>query len=195
MTTEKKHRTMFAGHHLRPHRSDKNLTKRHLLGSLLATLIVVSLPPLVSAVRAQEASPSAGEEEMEPPEGATFAVLAELAPVALPPQAALAAVRLTLEPGAQIPPQHHEAVELAIVESRMVPIRVVEGPEVVIARAGSSMAATPEMTGPGQENTLGPGDVMIVPAGNVTEAQAGDQAVTMVFFEFHPLEGEAPPEA
>lgn len=105
MTTEKKHRTMFAGHHLRPHRSDKHLTKRHLLGSLLATLIVVSLPPLVSAVRAQEASPSAGEEEMEPPEGATFAVLAELAPVALPPQAALAAVRLTLEPGAQIPPQ------------------------------------------------------------------------------------------
>lgn len=103
--------------------------------------------------------------------------------------------RRSASPSSPAPKSRRSALELAIVESRMVPIRVVEGPEVVIARAGSSMAATPEMTGPGQENTLGPGDVMIVPAGNVTEAQAGDQAVTMVFFEFHPLEGEAPPEA
>jgi hypothetical protein len=36
---------------------------------LLATLIVVSLPLLVSTVRAQETSPPAGEEEMELPPG------------------------------------------------------------------------------------------------------------------------------
>ncbi len=186
---------MFAVHPLRPHQSGKSLTKCRLLGSLLATLIVVSLPLLVSTARAQEASPPAGEEEMELPPGAAFTVLAELAPVALPPQAALAAVRLTLEPGTHVPPQPHEGLEIVIVESGMVTIQVVEGPEVVIARAGASMAATPEMTGPGQENTLGPGDVMIVPAGNVTEARVGDQAVTIVVFEFRPLEAEGTPEA
>lgn len=175
--------------------SRKDFTKRQMLGSLLATLIVVSLPLLVSTVRAQETSPPAGEEEMELPPGVAFAVLAQLAPVALPPQAALIAARLTVEPGTQFPPHPHSGLEIVIVETGMATIRVVEGPEVVIARGGNSMAATPETVGPGQENTLGPGDIMIIPAGNVSDARVGDQTAKVVLFEFPPLEAEGTPEA
>ena len=151
----------------------------------LLSVIVLSLSLLGVAARAQEASPGAEEEGIELPPGVGLAILAQVAPYDLPDEpVALVAVRLTMEAGATIPPHPHPGGEFGVVEAGSVTVGTVEGPAVLVSRAGAAAGATPEAAGPGQELTANAGDAVIVPSGNVSDTRAGDEGATILIFEF-----------
>ncbi len=173
--------------------------RRTAFGFIVVALLLAASPmvaPGWRAVRAQEASPVVAEEMLELPPGVALAVLTQLAPVELPAApAALGVIRLTLEPGAEIPPHPHPGLEIVLIETGSVSVRVVEGPAILGVRAGAEAGAAPDTAGPGEELTAAAGDIGIVPAGNVSDARAGEEGATILVFEFAAEATAGTPEA
>ena len=119
--------------------------------------------------------------------------MAQIAPVTLPETAALNVFRLTLEPGAEIPVHPHPGMEIAIVEDGSGAIRTAEGPAAQLIH-GSVDGATPETYGPGEELLFTAGDIVIVPAGNMSDARS-DEGGSALVFEFAPQTTDATPAA
>jgi quercetin dioxygenase-like cupin family protein len=157
------------------------------------SFLVVAAVLLSRAVFAQEASPAAEEEMLELPPGVALAVVAQIAPVALPETAVLNVVRLTLEPGAEVPVHPHPGMEIAIVEEGSGAIRTAEGPAAQLIHGGVE-GATPESYGPGEELLFTAGDIVIVPAGNMSDARS-DEGGSALVLEFAPQMNDATPAA
>ena len=155
---------------------------RRLMLRSLALTIIVFLPLVAVPASAQEASPPAGEP-------------IEL-PVDLPEApAGLAVLRVALEPGELIPLHPHRELEITFVVAGSATLRIAEGPAVLGVRGAGEAGSTPESAGPDSELTVAAGDVVIVPPGNVFEARAGNDGVTVLIFGFVPLAGEGTPRA
>lgn len=161
----------------------------------LFTLAVILILPLgTRPVWAQEASPAAEEEMLELPPGVALAVLGQLTPMELPQApATLNVIRITFDPGTEFPPHPHPGLEIAIAEAGSGSIRTVEGPAAQLVRGGAGAEATPEA--PSEEVMFTAGDTVIIPAGNVSDARAGDEGFTALIFEFTTQAAEATPEA
>jgi len=157
-------------------------------------LLALAAALLSGAVIAQEASPAAEEDMLELPPGVALAVVAQIAPVALPETAVLYVFRLTLEPGAQIPVHPHPGMEIAIVEEGSGSIRTTDGPAAQLIRGGVE-GASPETYGPGEELLFTAGDIVVVPAGNMSDAHGGDEGGSALVFEFAPQTTDATPAA
>jgi quercetin dioxygenase-like cupin family protein len=158
--------------------------RRMALRSLaLATLL--ALPLLAIPARAQDATP--------PPTAADMIEL--LAPIELPDSAALTATRVTLQPGEMVPLHPHAAIEMTFIAAGSATLRIAEGPPVLGVRGAGEEGATPEAAGPGAELTVTAGDVVIVPPGNVFEARAGEEGVTVLIFGFAAQAGAGTPTA
>jgi len=160
---------------------------------LFALAIVLILPLGTLPAWAQEASPAAVEEALELPPGVAFALLTQFAPVELPDApVVLNVVRLTFEPGTEFPPHPHPGMEIAVAETGSGSIRTIEGPMAQLVPGGAGVAATPEA--PSEEVFFTAGDAVIVPAGNISDASAGDEGFTALVFEFTTQAAEATPE-
>jgi anti-sigma factor ChrR (cupin superfamily) len=168
---------------------------RQTLFRLCAAVGILLLPLGVLTATAQQSSPVAEEEAFELPPGVGLAVLAQLAAVELPETATLHVFRLTLEPGAEIPVHPHPGMEIGIVEEGSGAIHTVEGPPAQLIRADAAANASPEAYGAGEELKFAAGDVVVVPAGNMSDAWAGDQGATVLAFEFAVEETLTTPEA
>jgi mannose-6-phosphate isomerase-like protein (cupin superfamily) len=133
------------------------------------------LPRSGAIVRAQEASPAAGEMA---PEGVTFEPLGFAQGVTLPASADLLAARFTIDPGAVFPLDPEDpSGGLLLVQSGTITVKV--DTEVVVVRGAAMQQAmaTPEGSGDmagmmetfaaGEEMTLSAGDSAYIP-GNVT---------------------------
>ncbi len=149
----------------------------------LTVMVLVFLPLIAGPARAQETGPPAAEATIE-------------LPVDLPEApAGLAVFRVRLEPGELIPLHPHPELEITFVVAGSATLRIAEGPAVLGVRGAGESGATPEAAGPGSELTVAGGDVVIVPPGNVFEARAGNEGVTVLIFGFVSLPGEGTPGA
>lgn len=148
------------------------------------------------AVRAQEATPAAGEMSME---GLTFTLLGTASEVTLPSPADLQVARAGFAPGAGFPLVPTDATSvMVVVESGEVTARVVEQAWTIsrgaaLQQAMATPGAAPEMAGVmeevamGEEATLQAGDVAYVP-GNVSGEvrNAGQEPAAALVFLIGP---------
>lgn len=157
--------------------------RRMVLRSLgLAALLSLSL--VAVPTQGQDATPAAAE------------MIELLAPIDLPnAPAALAGTRVTLQPGELIPLHPHAELEMTFIVAGSATLRIAEGPPVLGVRGAGEAGATPEAAGLGAELTVTAGDVVIVPPGNVFEARAGEEGVTVLIFGFAAQAGDGTPTA
>jgi quercetin dioxygenase-like cupin family protein len=159
---------------------------------LLLGLVVVG----EGAVRAQDATPAAGEMSME---GLTFTLLAAESEVTLPSPADLQVARAGFAPGAGFPLVPIDATSvMVVVESGTITARVVEQAWTIsrgaaVQQAMATPGTAPEMAGVieevamGEEAALQAGDVVYVP-GNVSGEvrNAGQESTSALVFLIAP---------
>ena len=166
--------------------------------ALLVEPTETAATPVAEATPAAAATPVAGATPGAegPPEGIGFQALAFGHTPELPVgPAGLAIVRLTAGPGTVFPPDPTEGVELVYVEAGSFTLRGEEGPAFEVVRGLEAMATpgaapTVEAGEPGQDVTVGAGEAVFFPSGNVAGARAGeDETAVALLAIIEPVAG------
>jgi quercetin dioxygenase-like cupin family protein len=132
------------------------------LSSLLALGLVLSFGSGAPPLTAQEATPAAGEVAVTPIElapGVTAEVFAG-APSALAEGQTVYLARFTFAPGSEIFPHSHPGTTVLGIDSGTLSWTLLAGTAHVVRGAGTGGTETEELTEPGAEVILEPGDAI-----------------------------------
>ena len=149
---------------------------------VLPSVIVLAVAALVGALAprlaAQDATPAATQTELTP--GLVAEVFAGVPSDRAPGQTVYVA-RFTFQPGSAIFPHRHPGTVVLAVETGTFTWGLVEGAAHVVRGAGTGGTATEDVTEPGSEVVLNPGDAIYYEDDVVhTARNAGDAPVVLL---------------
>jgi len=135
-------------------------------------------------VVAQDATPEAGMEEVDP-----YQRVAITPHVLLPSEASLIVVKVTLEPGASSPLAEDDPIGgMLVLEAGTITVRVEEDWELTRAEGRSGLFGIPETILSGKETPLKPGDVAYIPGSVEVEVRNdGEEVAIGTLFLIVPL--------
>lgn len=151
-----------------------SLSRRTALRGVGASLVAAVAARAFTTAAAQDATPSAAQEDS----GLTTELLAVGNPSTAPDQA-LQLIRFTLEPGATTDPHRRPGARVGYVDQGIWGVTVVEG-NVVLQPGGGDPSTDREVLAPGSEYLLEAGDGLFIDSGAVIASRsAGEESLVL----------------